>query len=62
VYIVGRLKNRVFHNYIKIDKNSDLNMVRMRSPVRLWLRAPHYKIHFEKSATILQQPEKNKRA
>jgi len=26
------------------------------------LRAPHYKIHFEKSATILQQPEKNKRA
>ena len=30
--------------------------------VRPWLRAPHYKIHFEKSATILQQPEKNKRA
>ncbi len=33
-------------------------MVRMRAVVRIWMRAPHYKPHFEKSATIMQQPAK----
>lgn len=41
------------------DEMNDVNMVKMRSPVRLWLRAPHYKAHLEKSAKIMQQPTKN---